>query len=116
MDFAVPAYLIEKIKEREKKDKSLDLTRKLRKLWNMRVTVISTVCGGLGMSHQGLEGGLEELEIKRIATIHKDVQRRGVRLEHTYISSVLIVDVALRTCQKEWTIGKGGERGSEISV
>ena len=28
----------------------------------------------------------------------------------------LSVDVALRTCRKQWTIGKGGERGSGISV
>ena len=34
----------------------------------------------------------------------------------SYSSSVLIRDVALRTCRKQWTIGRGGERGSEISV
>ena len=27
-----------------------------------------------------------------------------------------ILDVALRICQKQWTIGRGGERGSELSV
>ena len=31
----------------------------------------------------------------------------------TYSSYVLIQDVALRTCQKQWPIGRGGERGSE---
>ena len=34
----------------------------------------------------------------------------------TYSSSVRIWDVALRTCQKWWTIGRSGERGSGISV
>ena len=38
------------------------------------------------------------------------------RAKATYSSSVLILDVALRTGQKQWTIGRGGERGSEIFV
>ena len=29
---------------------------------------------------------------------------------------MLIRDVALRTCRKQWTIGRGGKRGSGISV
>ena len=38
------------------------------------------------------------------------------QLEHTYSSSVRIRDVAMKTCQRRWTIGRSGERGSEISV
>ena len=38
------------------------------------------------------------------------------QLEHTYSSYVRIRDVALKTCQRRWTIGKSGERGSGISV
>ena len=38
------------------------------------------------------------------------------QLGPTYSSSVLIWDVALRTCQKQWAIGRGGERGSGITV
>ena len=34
----------------------------------------------------------------------------------SYSSYVRIRDVALRTCQERWTIGKRGERGSGISV
>ena len=34
----------------------------------------------------------------------------------TYIQHVRIWDVALKTCQQRWTIGKSGERGSGISV
>ena len=40
----------------------------------------------------------------------------GWQLEHTYSSSVQIRDVPLRTCRKQWTIGRSGERGSGISV
>ena len=36
--------------------------------------------------------------------------------EPIYNSSVRIRSVALRTCQKRWTIGRGGERGSGIST
>ena len=43
-------------------------------------------------------------------------QKQGDQLEPTYSSSVKIRDVALRTCQKRWTIGRSDERGSEISV
>ena len=38
------------------------------------------------------------------------------QLETTYSSSVVIRDVALKTCRKQWTIGLGDERGSELSV
>ena len=38
------------------------------------------------------------------------------QLEPTYNSSVLIQDVALKTCQKRWTIERGGGKGSGISV
>ena len=37
-------------------------------------------------------------------------------LEHTYSSCVRIRDVALKTCQRRWTIGRSGERWSGISV
>ena len=45
-----------------------------------------------------------------------DEQRQDDQLEPTYNSSVPIQDVALKTYQKRWTIEKGGERGSGISV
>ena len=48
--------------------------------------------------------------------LQMDEQRQNVQLEPTYSNSVLILDVALKTCQKQWTIGTGGERGSEISM
>ena len=51
-----------------------------------------------------------------ISYVHIDVQRQNDQHEHTYSSSVPIRDVALMTCQKQWRIGRGGERGSGISV
>ena len=48
--------------------------------------------------------------------LHGDQQRLDNQLEPTYSSSVLIMDVVRKTCQGQWTIGRGGERGSEISV
>ena len=35
---------------------------------------------------------------------------------HIYSNSVRIRDVALKTCQRRWMIGRSGERGSGISV
>ena len=40
VQFAVPADHRMKINENAKRDKYLDLTKKLKKLWNMRVTVM----------------------------------------------------------------------------
>ena len=43
-------------------------------------------------------------------------QKQDDQLEQTYSSSVRIRDVALKTCQRRWTIGRSGERGSGISA
>ena len=43
-------------------------------------------------------------------------QKQDDQLEHTYSSYVRIRDVALKTCQRRWTIRRSGERGSGISV
>ena len=48
--------------------------------------------------------------------LHMDEQRQDDQLEPTYSSSVPIWDVALKTCQEQWTIGRGGEWGSGISM
>ena len=46
----------------------------------------------------------------------RDEQKQDDQLERTYTSSMRMRNVALRTCQKRWTIGKSGERGSGIFV
>ena len=47
---------------------------------------------------------------------HMAGQKQDDQHEHTFSSYVRIRDVALKTCQRRWTIGKSGERGSGISV
>ena len=47
---------------------------------------------------------------------HMAKQKQDDQLEHTYSSSVRIRDVALKICQRRWTIGRSSERGSGISV
>ena len=81
MDFAVPADHREKLKESEKQDKYLDLTRKLNKLRNMKVTFIPIVIGDLGTATEGLIKGLEDLEITgRLETIQTTALLRSARI------------------------------------
>ena len=65
VDIAVPADDRVRLKENEKRDKYLDLARELKKLWNMKVTVMPMVIGALGTVIKGLVKGLKELEIRR---------------------------------------------------
>ena len=62
VDFAVPADHRINLKECEKKDKYLDLARELKKLWNMKVTIMPIVIGAFG-TIKGLLKGLEDLEV-----------------------------------------------------
>ena len=48
--------------------------------------------------------------------LHMDEQRQDDQLESTNSSSVPIWDVALKICRKQWTIEKGGEKRSGISM
>ena len=48
VDIAVPAAHRVKLKESKKRDKYQDLARELKKLWNMKATVIPIVIGALG--------------------------------------------------------------------
>ena len=52
-----------KTKVYEKKDKYFDLARELKKLWNMKVTIIRIVIGAFGTVTKGLQKGLEDLEV-----------------------------------------------------
>ena len=64
VDFAVPADHKIKMKESgEKRDKYLDLARELRKIWNMKVTIIPILIGAFGTVTKGLLKGLEDLEV-----------------------------------------------------
>ena len=51
-------------KNSEKKVKFQDFARELKKLWNMKVTMIPVVTGALGTITKGLIQGLEDPEIR----------------------------------------------------
>ncbi len=71
VDFAVPADHRIKLNEWEKV-KDLDLARELKKLRNMKVTIIPIVIGAFGTLTKGLLKGLEDLEVGgRVETIHQ---------------------------------------------
>ena len=65
VDFAVPADHRTYQKECEKKDKFLDIARELKKLWNMKETIVPIVIGAFGTVTKGLSKGLEDLEVAR---------------------------------------------------
>ena len=56
VDFAVPADHRIKLKECGKRDKYPDLAIELKKLWNMKVTIIPIVIGAFGTMTIGLLG------------------------------------------------------------
>ena len=61
IDFTVPADHRIKLKEYEKKDKYLDLARELKKLLNMKVTIIPIVIGAFGTVTKRLLKGIAGL-------------------------------------------------------
>ena len=63
VDFATPADHRIKLKECEKRDKYLDLARELKKLWNMKVTIIPIVIGAFGTVIKDLLKSLVDLEV-----------------------------------------------------
>ena len=76
VDFALPADHRIKLKEYEKRDKYLDFARELKKLWNMKVTIIP-----IGMVTKGLLKGLEELAVVgRVETIQTTALLKTARI------------------------------------
>ena len=67
--------------ECEKKDKYLDLAWELKKLWNMKVTIVPIVIGALGTITKGLLKGLQDLEVGgRVETIQMTALLRMARI------------------------------------
>ena len=80
VDFPVPADRI-RLKECEKKDKYLDLARELKKLWNMKVTIVPIVIGAFGTVTKGLLTGLDNLEVGgRVETIQTTALLKTARI------------------------------------
>ena len=81
VDFAVPADQRIKLKECEKTDKYLDLARELKKLWNMKVSVVPIVIGAFGTVTEGLLKDLEDWEVDgRVETIQTTVLLKTARI------------------------------------
>ena len=81
VDFAVPTDQRIKLKVIKKKDKYFDLARELKKLWNMKVTIVPIVIGALGTITKGLLKGLEDLEVGgRVETIQTTALLRTARI------------------------------------
>ena len=80
-DFAVPADHRINLKESEKKDKYLDLASELKKLWNMKVTIVPIVIGALGTITKGFLKALGHMEVGgRVETIQMTALLRTVRI------------------------------------
>ena len=70
VEFAVSANHRVKLKETEKKDKYLDFVREVKKLCNIKVTVIPNVTGALRAVTRVLIQELKDLEIRGRAEGH----------------------------------------------
>ena len=106
VDFALPADHRIKLKEREKKDKYLDLARELKKLWNMMVTIIPIVIGAFGTVTKGLLKGLEDLEVGgRVETIQTTALLRTARIQRKVLETwgdLLSLKLQWKTISCHW--------------
>ena len=99
VDFAVPVDHRIILKESKKKDKYLDLARELKKLWNMKVTIVPIVIGALSTLSKGLLKGLEDLEVGgRVETI----QRTALLRTATILRRVLETCGDLLSLKLQW--------------
>ena len=81
MDFAVSADHRIKLKEGEKRDKYQDVARELKKLRNMKVTIMPIVIVALGIVTKGMVQGLDDLEItERVETVRTTALLRSGRI------------------------------------
>ena len=113
VDFSVPADHRIKLKECEKRDKYLDLARELKKLWNMKVTIIPIVIGAFGTVTKGLLKGLEDLEVgSRVETIQTTALLKTARILRGVLETwgdLLSLNlqwktISLRWCEKLWVV------------
>ena len=81
VDFAISADHRIKLKECEKKNKYIDLARELKKLQNMKMTIVSIVIGAFSAVTKGLLKGLEDLEVRGwVETIQTSALLRTARI------------------------------------
>ena len=65
MGFSVLEENTVKIKESRKTDNYLELLRELRKLWKMRVSVITIIIDAFKTFSKGLENGMKKFRIRQ---------------------------------------------------
>ena len=81
VDIVVPADHKVKLKESEKRDKSQDLARELKKRWNMKVMVTLNEIGAFVTVPKGLIKELEDLEMRGpVETIQTTALLRSARI------------------------------------
>ena len=86
--FAVPADHRIKLKECEKKDRYLNLARELKKLWNMKVSIVPIVTGAFGTVTEGVLKGLEDLEVGgRVETIQTTALLKTTRIQRRVLEN-----------------------------
>ena len=104
--FAVLADHRIDLRECEKKDKYLDLARELKKLWNMKVTIMPIVIGALGTITKGLLKGLEDLEIGgRTETIQTAALLRTARILRRFLETwgeMLLLKLQWKNTSLHW--------------
>ena len=84
VEFAVPADHRIKLKGCEKKDKYVDLARDLKKLGNVKGTIIPIVNSAFGTVTKELQKGLVDLEVGgRVETFQTTTLLRTVRILET---------------------------------
>ena len=103
VDFGVPAEHRIKLKESEKRDKYIDLARELKKLWNMKVTIIPiafvTVTKGLLKSLEDLEVGY------RVETIQTTALLKTARIPRRVLETwgdLLSLNLQWNTISLRW--------------
>ena len=82
VDLAVPADHRTKLKEFEKKEKYLDLASEVKKLWNIKVTIVPIVIVAFCTVTKRLLKGLEDLDVGGQAeTIQTTALLRTARIQ-----------------------------------
>ncbi len=75
VDFAVSVDHRINLNESEKKDKYLHLARELKKLWNMKVTIVPIVIGALGTVTKGLLKGRKTIQTTALLSTARILRR-----------------------------------------
>ena len=106
VNFTVPADYRIKLKECEKREKYLDLARELKKLWNMKVTIIPFVIGAFGTVTKGLLKGLEDLEVGgRVENIQTTALLKTARIPRRVLETwgdLLSLNLQWKTIRCRW--------------